>query len=64
MQKYEIIYDYDNSALDYDGGYFEEKNIREEFTGSWDELQDYIKSMKKNGCYNIDAVALYDIEED
>ena len=53
MGKYEIIYDYDNGVLG--EGYFEEKNLREEFTGSWDELQDYIKSMKQNGCYNIDV---------
>ena len=46
---YEIMYDYTD-----DGGN-EEKNIREEFEGSWTELQDYIKQMRAQGCYNITA---------
>lgn len=46
---YEIMYDYT------DEGGNEEKNIREEFEGTWTELQDYIKQMRKNGCYNITA---------
>lgn len=42
---YLIIYDYKD-----------ERNIRETFYGSWSELQNYIKRMLKNGCYNIDAI--------
>jgi len=49
---YEIFYDFTD-----DGGY-ENRNIHEVFEGSWSELQDCIKSMKQNGCYNIDAVAI------
>ncbi|MBO6270974.1 MAG: hypothetical protein J6N19_17735 [Clostridium sp.] len=50
---YEIIYDYDNE-------YDTERNIMETFTGDWFELQDYIKQMKANGCYNISASAVGD----
>lgn len=46
---YEIMYDYT------DEGGNEEKNIHEEFEGSWTELQAYIEQMKKQGCYNITA---------
>lgn len=46
---YEIMYDYCGE----DGN--EERNIREEFEGSWTELQEHIKQMRKNGCYNITA---------
>lgn len=46
---YEIIYDYCDEC-----GY-EELNIREEFEGSWDELQSYLKQMKRQGCYHISA---------
>ena len=45
---YEIIYDYDD-------GWTEHRNVIEEFTGSWTELQAYIKTMRKHGCYNITA---------
>lgn len=51
---YEIVYDYC-------GEFTEEKNLTETFEGSWTELQDYIKKMKKNGCYNIDATAIEQI---
>lgn len=46
---YEIIYDYTDK-----GGY-ESRNNVEMFNGTWLELQAYIKSMRKNGCYNIVA---------
>lgn len=49
---YEIIYDYTDES-----GY-EFRNIMETFEGTWTELQDYIKQMKENGCYNIDANSL------
>lgn len=42
--RYEIIYDYED-----------EKNIRETFEGTWEELQSYIRQMRDTGCYNIDA---------
>lgn len=45
---YEIIYDWS-------GEYDEALNITERFDGSYEELQEYIKQMKKNGCYNITA---------
>ena len=47
---YDIFYDYED-----DGGYVSRDN-KEEFEGDWHELQQYIKSMRRNGCYNIDAV--------
>ena len=50
---YEIIYDYDD-----------EKNIRENFDGTWTELQDHIKQMRETGCYNIDATDLEQGEYD
>lgn len=49
---YEITYDYTDES-----GY-ECRNIRETFEGSWMGLQDYIKRMRANGCYNIDATSL------
>ena len=66
MGNYLLIYDYCSPMdefCDWEWEYYEpteEKNIHEEFCGSWDELQDYIKAMKENGCYNISATALPD----
>ena len=58
---YSIVYDYDNE-------YETERNCREEFEGTWSELQDYIKQMREQGCYNIDANEIddgyYDDEPD
>ena len=51
---FEIIYDYDD-------GWTETRNISETFTGTWDELQDYLKSMRRRGCYNISAASLDNI---
>ncbi len=45
--KYEIVYDFTES----DG--YECRNIREDYTGTWMQLQEYIKVLRKNGCYNI-----------
>ena len=45
--RYIIIYDYEDCI-----------NCQESFEGSWQELQEEIKSMKKEGCYNIDATAI------
>lgn len=46
---YEIVYDYED-----------ERNLVETFEGSWHELQDHIKQMRRDGCYNIVAT---DIKE-
>ncbi len=48
---YEVIYDYDD-------GYDESRNIREEFSGDWSDLQKFIKELRDSGCYNIDAAAI------
>lgn len=61
QEVYEIIYDY---CSEYDGCYSEDYNIVETFEGSWTELQDYIKRMRANGCYNISATFLYNVEDD
>ncbi|MBO7207641.1 MAG: hypothetical protein J6W10_08520 [Kiritimatiellae bacterium] len=53
MAKYEIVYDYED-----------ERNIRDEFTGDWFELQDCIQRMRENGCYNIDAVCIDDSDDE
>ena len=45
--KHIIIYDYEDSI-----------NLQETFEGTWHELQEEIKSMKKKGCYNIDATTI------
>lgn len=50
--EYAIFYDYTD-----DGGY-EGRNNVEYFYGTWLELQDAIKSMRKQGCYNITASAV------
>lgn len=47
---YEIVYDYED-----------EHNLVEIFEGSWHELQDYIKQMRRDGCYNIVAT---DVKEE
>ena len=51
---YEIIFDYTD-----DYGY-ESRNNVEMFTGSWTELQDHIKKMRRNDCYNITATSVRD----
>lgn len=50
--KYKILYDFDDSD-----GYIN-RNCVDEFEGDWFELQDHIKQMRSNGCYNIDATAV------
>lgn len=52
IDKYEIIYDYSDE-------YGDSTNIVEDFDGSWSELQEYLKRMRQNGCYNISATFLY-----
>jgi len=48
---YEIVYDYDD-------GWSESRNNVETFEGSWLDLQDHIKYMRRNGCYNITAESI------
>lgn len=55
MAKYEITYDWS-------GDYSDEKNLTEIFEGTYDELKEELKSMKKSGCFNI-SVAEIDGEE-
>lgn len=57
MSEYEIIYDYTD-----DGGY-ENRNCVEEFTGTWSELQACLKRMREQGCYNITAAEVREIDE-
>ena len=49
---YEIVYDY----TDLSG--FEIKNIHEYFSGTWTELQAYIRTLRKQGCYHISAASV------
>lgn len=53
---YEIIYDYTSEE-----GYEENNNV-EQFEGTWTDLQDYLKQMRRNGCYNISANEISDYE--
>ncbi len=50
-QQFEIYYD--NVNEDGDARF----NLMDRFDGSWYDLQDHIRSMKKKGCYNIHAVS-------
>ena len=47
---YEVMYDYCS-----DDGYYEERGIVENFEGTHVELQEHIKNLKENNCYNISA---------
>lgn len=51
--KYKIYYDYSSALMDY-----EDTDLEEEFEGTHAELLDYIKAMRREGCYNIEAVAM------
>ena len=58
MERYELVYDF----CDEYGN--EDTNITETMDVSgWGELQECIKMMRKNGCYNINATHLYSYEE-
>ena len=54
--KYEIVYDFCGED------YSEEYGCTDYYEGSWLGLQAYIKSMRRDGCYNITA-ACVDPEE-
>ena len=56
MDTYEIMYDYTDDCGN------ENLNCCETFDGDWTELQAYIKTMKKNGCYNITAAIVREAE--
>lgn len=47
MDRYVIHYDCED-----------ESNLQETFEGSWFALQQYLDSMKQNGCYNIEATCI------
>ncbi len=51
MDVYEIIYDY----ADEDGEYY---GCHETFEGTWDDLQEYIRELRNESCYHIDANAV------
>lgn len=53
MAKYIIVYNWD-------GADYEVETCVEEFVGSWNELYEYIRQMRNNGCYNIEANEVYD----
>ena len=53
---YELIYDFSDDYVD-------EYNICEVFYGTWTELQECIKQMRQNGCYNISATYIEGSED-
>ena len=57
-ERYNVFYDFCDECGN------EEHDIKFVFEGTWSDLQDHIKLMKKAGCYNIDAVAEPDEEYD
>ena len=48
---YEIIYDYSDE-------FFDDFNIGTTFTGTWDELQNYIEQLRDAGCYNFSVACI------
>ena len=56
MNRYEIIYDYADEWSETNG-------LIEYFDGSFNELQEYLKQMRKNDCYNITWSYLYSYDE-
>lgn len=50
--KYQLVYDCDDAI-----------NCMDEFDGSWNELQDEIKAMRRQGCYNIQAACIGEEEK-
>ena len=59
MGKYVIVYDWYGRIDDFGD---DSTNNVEEFVGTWKELQEYICEMRINGCYNIDATFICDVE--
>lgn len=53
-QVYVIVYD------EHDDWAGECCNLETSFDGTWQELQQYIKDMRKDGCYNISATSITD----
>lgn len=60
MPVYEITYQIDIDDFDFGRTYCE----CETFTGYWDDLQEYIKELKRNGAYRIDAACIKEEDED
>lgn len=56
---YEITYSWDSGNYAGCMTYLE----AETFIGTWSELQAYIKQMKRNGCYHIEATYIPTDEE-
>ena len=56
IDRYEIIYDYCDE-------WSETCNIVDYFDGSFNELQEYLKSLRKNDCYNITWSYIYSYNE-
>lgn len=46
-ERYEIMYDYKGKT-----------GVRDEFNGSYADLQEHIKQMRKAGCTNIEALEI------
>lgn len=54
--KYVIVYNFYDAESDW-----LETNIHEDFEGSWGELQDEIKSIRKFGGFHIEANAVEEV---
>lgn len=50
MFTFEIVYDYDEDC----------PSLSETFTGTYEEMQAYVKELKEAGYFNIDVTQLYD----
>lgn len=59
---YDVYYDYDYQYGDGEDDWATD-TAHETFTGSWDDLQDFIRELKASGYYNIDANARDDVAE-
>ena len=59
MTKYEIRYNYTDVE-----NLVDEENLVEEFEGDHIDLMDYIREMRHNGCWNIEAHEIYDTEDE
>ncbi len=57
-EKYEIIYNYTDES-----GY-ESRNIHETFEGDWNKMREHVKSLREDGCYNIDVALIEDFHEE
>ena len=51
--RYEIIYDYSDEWAD-------EYNLTNEFTGTHEELEDYLRQLREAGCYHFSVSCIAD----